>query len=412
MSSSEIVWPTTRDENWRYTSLKKFLKTEYHPVVAKSYADDLELPSEVQKLLSTDESVVVFYNGQLVQHLCSNLKNIKFMNAREALKDPSLKLSEDVKQKLISTAHHKLKPFSVLNEKMTEDTYLLQIDSKAATKAHFIYLYGNIHNQKTEAFVSYYKTLVLLKENAQAEVIESHFAVNNIQFHVNGSNDYILSPNSQLTHIKQSWLGDYAVGIFESYFEIQKDSVLKSLNSTVGGALVRNEISAHMLGENAQAQLDGIYLGRESDHIDNSTLLHHHVGNTKSDQLYKGILSGHSRAVFNGQLVIALDAQKSDAAQLNQTLLTSDHAEMDTKPQLEVYADDVKAAHGASIGRLSEDEIFYLQSRAIPRAKAFEMLAKGYVTEVLSRLNNKNLAAKALPLIERAMPSLLQEEIQ
>jgi Fe-S cluster assembly protein SufD len=411
MSSSEIVWPTQRDENWRYTSLKTFLKTAYHPLSGPSYSDDLKIPKDIKNLLSPDESVVVFYNGQLVERLCEKLNAVQFMSSREALK--TLALTEDVKEKLVSSAHHTLQPFSALNEKMTAEPYLLKLAANdKAHKIHFVYLYGNLHNQKTEPFVSYYKNLVLLDPGAQAEVVESHFAVNNIQFHVNGATDYLLGANSQLTHVKQSWLGDYAVGVYESYFELKKDSRLKTLNSTITGALVRNEIAAHMIEEGCEAQIDGIYLGREKDHIDNSTLLYHHVGHTKSDQLYKGILSGNSRAVFNGKLIIALDAQKSDAAQLNQTLLVSDYAEMDTKPALEVYADDVKAAHGASIGRLSDDEMFYLQSRAISKEKAFEMLAKGFVAEVLTRLDNPTLATKARSLIERAMPSLLDQGAQ
>lgn len=393
MTSSEIIWPTQKDENWRYTSLKKFLKTEYRPLTERSFSDAFELPKEVSTLVDSSAHLIVFYNGQWVSHLSALGEEVSV-----------------VEKATLKARAQKLGAFSVLNDRMTPSPYEVKIKKDA--RLQFLYLYGNLSGGETQPFVVYLRKSLKVEPKVSVEVLETHIALNNIQFHINSVTDSELGEHSQLESVLQTWLGDHAVAVFEGVSHLVTNSKLRTLAATIGGALVRHQQSVDLSGLGAEVQLDGVYLGYGDHHIDNSTAIRHLVGSTKSDQLYKGILNGRARAVFNGRLNILQDAQKSDAAQLNQTLVLSDFAEMDTKPQLEVDADDVKAAHGASVGRMSEDEMFYLQSRAISKEVAAQMLAKSFIGEVVERLSSGFLKEAVGSLLTKGLENTLKEEPQ
>lgn len=395
MSSSEIVWPTSRDEEWRYTSLKPFLKTEYRPLTSLTHSPDLVLPNELSAHLADDESVFVFYNGCFVEHLSRNLHDL------------NLTETSDAKLNWLGVS-----PFTELNLKMATKTRQIQFSELKKQKISLIYLYGNLYKQTTQPFVVYSRTKLKIPQGVRVELYEGHYAINNIQFHVNSISEVELAVEAELKHARQSWLGDHAVLIHQQRYVLAKQAMLSSLNSAVGSLISKTNIAVRLEGHGASARLDGVYLVSQDQHVENSTFIHHVVGETKSEQVFKGLLSGDSKASYTGRLVIEKDAQKSDASQLNQTLLLSDGAEMNTRPQLEVYADDVKAAHGASLGQLREDELFYLQSRAINKDKAFEMLAKGYVCDVLSRIDSKALEDRAQDLINRSLPLLMRDWVK
>ena len=172
---------------------------------------------------------------------------------------------------------------------------------------------------------------------------------------------------------------------------VQKDSTFNSLTMTLGGKVVRHHLYADILGENATANVHGLFLVDHEQHCDTFSQIKHLVPRTYSSQIYKGTLSGESRGAFTGKLFIDRDAQEVDANQLSKNLLLSPKAHIDTRPQLEVYADDVKAAHGATVGQIGEEEIFYLQSRGIPAEEAFKMLCHGFAMDVIELINDSKL---------------------
>jgi len=169
---------------------------------------------------------------------------------------------------------------------------------------------------------------------------------------------------------------------------------------STGGGLARNRITAHLLGEAAHCTLDGAYAGRNRQHLDHTSKIVHAVADTTSRQVYKGVLDDQSRGVFQGHIVVAEDAQRTDGHQLNRALMLSDKAEIDSKPMLEIYADDVKCSHGATAGDLDETQLFYLQSRGIPKAEARRLLVEAFLAETIDAIPFEPARAAALALVQ------------
>jgi Fe-S cluster assembly protein SufD len=204
--------------------------------------------------------------------------------------------------------------------------------------------------------------------------------------------------NNTLTQLKLGPLGDcgyYRVLSSPGSFHtgavtavLDKGSRLETVSLTAGARLARINVNVHFKAPDAECFLDGLYLTRGNEHVDHHTTVDHEVGHCRSHQLYKGILSDQSRAVFNGKVFIRKDAQSTEAYQTNKNLLLSREAEVDTKPQLEIDANDVKASHGAAIGSINPAELFYLQSRCISKADAMAMLCRGFADDVVMRVTD------------------------
>ena len=174
---------------------------------------------------------------------------------------------------------------------------------------------------------------------------------------------------------------------------------------SVGAAICRYDINIHLCGSEASVTLNGLYLGSGRQHVDFHTRIHHSVPNCRSEQLYKGILGGSARGVFNGQVHVHPQAQKSDAQQANHNLLLSRNAEIDTKPQLEILADDVKCSHGTTVGQLDAGMLFYLRSRGVPEAQARGLLTFGFAHDLVERISSTNLAERMEHLLVEVLPN-------
>jgi Fe-S cluster assembly protein SufD len=192
--------------------------------------------------------------------------------------------------------------------------------------------------------------------------------------------------------------------IGQTHYDIAADARLMQTLATLAGALVRNEIRAVMQGNGIEAAFNGMYFVRERQHVDNNILVDHAAPGSISDQFYKGILDGQSRAVFAGKIVVRRDAQKTNAYQANNNLLLSPDAEIDTKPELEIFADDVKCSHGATAGELDERELFYLRSRGLDPATARSVLTFAFAGAVLERFTNPAIAQQAKAALLRGLP--------
>jgi Fe-S cluster assembly protein SufD len=183
----------------------------------------------------------------------------------------------------------------------------------------------------------------------------------------------------------------------------QANSHFDSQSLSLGGKLVRSDTRITLLGAQANSTLNGIYAPNEGQHIDHHTTVHHAVGHCTSQQDYKGILQGQSRAVFNGKVIVAKDAQKTDAKQHNKNLLLSANAEIDTKPQLEIFADDVLCSHGTTVGQLDEEALFYLATRGIDRQEASSYLIHAFADENLRLIPHKSLAEWMTALLNQQL---------
>jgi Fe-S cluster assembly protein SufD len=179
-----------------------------------------------------------------------------------------------------------------------------------------------------------------------------------------------------------------------------RDSHLTTHTLTVGGGLVRNQLTSRLLEEGASVRLQGLFASTGSQHVDNQTLVEHAAPHCSSRQLYKGVLGGRSRGVFRGRVVVSPGAQKTDAEQSSRNLLLTDHAEIDTKPQLEIYADDVKCSHGSSIGQLDTEALFYLRARGLAEKRARALLTEGFVREIVAGLPGPDLVARGSSYVD------------
>ena len=216
-----------------------------------------------------------------------------------------------------------------------------------------------------------------------------------------------VGPNASVELVLVQRESDAAFHVSLLRARVERDARFESHSVTLGGALVRNDLEIALVGEGADCTLRGLFAGNGSQRLDNHTLVDHAVPLGTSRELYKGILGGKSRGVFRGRVLVRPNAQKTDASQSNPNLLVSNTAEIDTKPQLEIYADDVKCNHGATIGQLDADALFYLRSRGIDERAAREVLTRGFAGEILAGLPVGELEA---PLTELLLRRLAGEE--
>jgi Fe-S cluster assembly protein SufD len=229
--------------------------------------------------------------------------------------------------------------------------------------------------------------LIILSENSQATVIESYIGLNDSDYFNNTVTEVCMKQNAHLQHykIQQESMQAYHIGSLK--ITQAKDSRVESHSISLGGALVRNDIHSLLEAEGAGIRMNGLYMATGKQHVDNHTRVDHMRPHTSSHEIYRGVLNDHARGVFNGKVVVHKDAQKTDAVQSNANLLLSDNAEVDTKPELEIYADDVKCAHGATVGQLDQDMLFYLRSRSIDENTAKSLLTFAFADEVIRRIN-------------------------
>lgn len=280
----------------------------------------------------------------------------------------------------------------------------ISVPAGRTERLHFLFLHGSGENSETPVFQ------VTVGEGARVALTETHVAIDDGSFEHKTRSRIVVQKGAQLEHQRLSRLK--GAGRLESSAEVKayRDSQVTLTQLALGGGQVTNHTSAELLESGASAALLGLNLSKGKQHINNTTFVHHRVGHTQSRQLYKNVLAGDSRIDFNGRLLIDEDAQKSDASQFNHNLMLGEFAEANTTPQLEVFADDVKAAHGATVGQLDQDQIFYLMSRGLSRAQSVHFLAEGFLQDIVERMPEEQ-RAKGRALLSGAFHEFLEAEL-
>jgi len=247
------------------------------------------------------------------------------------------------------------------------------------------------------------RALVLADANSQVSVVESHAGEGDTPYLNNTLTEIVVADGAVVDHyaiVREAEAGFRIGGLFA---RLGRASNFSSHAITLSGAIVRHEANVVLDGEGAVCTLNGLYLGNGQPLVDNQTTMDHAKPHCDSYELYKGILSGRSRAVFNGKIIVRLDAQKTDAKQSNKALLLSEDAQVTTKPQLEIFADDVKCTHGATVGQLDAESLFYLRSRALSEAQARQLLIHAFAAELLSHIK--------IDAVRRQLDTLLTERL-
>ncbi|MBL8061344.1 MAG: Fe-S cluster assembly protein SufD [Chthonomonas sp.] len=381
--------PTYRDEEYKYTPLTALAETNWVSA-PKSTLDATGWLDEF--LPSVEQHRIVFVNGHYDEGLSSH-SGIEFLQlcSDQPKELGSLACAEPTEFRVAAHLGRLEKPAmpltAAINTVSFADGACVRISSKVEKPIHIIYA-----STGTSVAVAP-RTLIIAEPGAEATIIETYLSDGETL--VLPVTEVIVHSNAKLEHIRLCNESLQARHLSLTEVRQERDSTYQSYNVVFGGALVRNDINLFIAGSNAHTRFDGVVAIDGDQHVDNHTRLDHAEPHCESFEIYKHLLGGKSRAVFNGKIFVHQDAQKTDAKQTNMTLLLSPTAQVDTKPQLEIFADDVKCTHGATIGQLRKDALFYLRSRGIDEATARGLLVYAFAAEVMELIENEQLC-KAL----------------
>jgi len=396
----ELDFPTRRDEDWKYTSVAPMLKQPYQegrPVAI----DAKDLEGVVYPELNALQ--LVFTNGVLdprhsdLDELPEGLHILPVSQAMEA--DDTRRWIEAQVEQEGGTGKNTFLP---LNRAFAGQGLLLRAERHAAIErpVHLIYLSA----PGADPHFAHPQLFVQAKTGSRLTLIESYRALEpDSSYFTNAAAWIEVAANARVDHYRLQRESRAAYQINNILVRQDRDSTYSSYVADLGGKLVRNNLSTTLLNSNTQTNYYGIYLANGKQHIDNQTFIDHAVPHCQSNELYKGILTDGARGVFNGKVMVRQDAQKTNAFQQNSSLVLSPRAVMDTKPQLEIYADDVRCSHGATIGQLDEAAVFYLRSRGIPGRQARNLLQQAFLREVVHFMALEPVAARVRALIEEKL---------
>jgi Fe-S cluster assembly protein SufD len=398
--------PTTRQEEWRYTSLKELAKTPFTLAGAEPGAvTRADVEGAAFPVFAC--SLYVFVDGRYEPRLSAlgagadvHVESL----AEVAANKPGL-LRENLGQ-LVSPKEH---PFAALNDAFLEDGAVLRVPRGAdvVEPLHVVFL----STGGAPARATHPRVLVVAEAGSRVRLIQDHVSVGGGTGFSNTVSEVFVGANASVDLVLLQRKASDAFQLSNLAARIQRDGRFTSHTLTLGGRLVRNDLAVTLVDEGADATLNGLFVGAGAQVIDNHTLVDHAMPRGASRQLYKGILGDKSRGVFRGRVRVRPDAQKTDARQSNPNLLLARGAEIDTKPQLEIHADDVKCSHGSTVGQLEEDALFYLRSRGIDLALARDLLTFGFAREILTALPVPALAeGLEEPLLARLAEATGREE--
>ncbi|WP_255487073.1 Fe-S cluster assembly protein SufD [Oceanospirillum sediminis] len=366
--------PHARLENWKYTDVKALAKRDFR---LPKKVDAAELVAE--KSLGVQGLRLVFVDG-LFSPEQSDLGELpKGVNVL-----PLADNANAAKTVLGQVAAANFSGFTALNLASWQDGVLIDLANNAVLEQP-VYLQF-VSTAQDNAVLIQPRILIKAGVHAQATVIEHYSGAEEAASFSNVVTEVDLADGARITHYKLQQESTKQYHVASLHVQQQRDSRFTSHNICLGGKLARQDIQVELNAEGAEVYLDGLYLGNGRQHLDNHTLVNHNAPHTNSNEDYKGILNDRSRGVFNGSAVVHRNAQKIEAHQSNANLLLSDKAEIDTKPELEIYADDVKCSHGSTTGQLDESALFALRSRGIDEAMARGLLTLAFANEVIDRI--------------------------
>jgi Fe-S cluster assembly protein SufD len=381
-------FPTTRDEEWRFTPIS--------PIPETAFVAGAPLPVRAEDLagLTWGDAVaaeLVFVNGVFVPALSrvSDLpKGLDVGSMREIWAAHPDALS----QVLGTLAGVDGAAFTALNTALFEDGAVVRVRKGAIVEAPVHLLFYSSAPGAPGA--THPRVLVAAEEHSESRVIETFAGPDGQVYLTNAVSEFIVEDRAVVEHSRVQLESTSAFHIGRQQVRTGRESVFVSHNLVLGGGLVRNDIGAVLGGEGGDTTLNGLYVGDGSQLLDTHTTIDHALPHNGSHELYKGILAGKARGVFNGKIVVRQDAQKTDAKQTNKALLLSADAQVNTKPQLEIFADDVKCTHGATVGQLDPEMLFYLRARGIGVDEARGLLIRAFAGDVAARVKFAPLRAR------------------
>ncbi len=396
----DLGFPTTRLEAWRYTDVRPIASVPFElpstdPAgVSREALEPLALPIFACSLF-------VFVDGRFAPQLSASraLAGDVRVESLAELRRGSPERLEPFLARLVETKQH---PFAALNTAFLDDGAVLIVPPGVQLERpmHVVFLTSG-----EPGGVCHPRVLVVAGANSRFRLIQDHVSLADTQGFTNAVTEVFVAPGAAGELVLLQRENAHQLHTSNLSVRLERDARLTTHTVTLGGALVRNDLAVEFAGEGADCTANGLFVGGDQQLIDNHTLVDHAVPLGTSRELYKGILSGSAKGVFRGRVIVRPDAQRTNAQQSNPNLLLSDAAEINTKPQLEIHADDVKCCHGSAIGRLDEDALFYLRTRGIGELRAREMLSRGFASEVTRAISIEPLSREIDRLVAEKLDS-------
>ncbi|MFQ5994431.1 MAG: Fe-S cluster assembly protein SufD [Acidiferrobacterales bacterium] len=396
----EQGFPTTRDEEWKYTNVASIQHGVFTPTGPSR--GGIRAVAQIDRFLFADMVChrLVFVDGYYradLSLLGELPPGVVIASLASVIEDAPDKLEPYLGRYAPTDKHG----FAALNTAFLVDGVYVCISKNTVVPdpIHVLFL----STEESGSVLAQPRNLVIGEEGSQAVVIENYASLAEARYFTNTITEVVVGKNAQIEHYKLGQESPDAFHIGGLYVQQQSGSRLISQNLTLNGRLVRNNIEVDFVAAGGECVLNGLYVATGRQHIDNHTRIDHAQPGCISREFYRGVLDGRARAVFNGRIVVHQDAQHTDAQQENKNLLLSRDVEVDTKPQLEIFADDVKCAHGATVGQLDSDALYYLRSRGMDEQTARSVLTYAFAHDVLDRID----IAAVRAYIERALTTQL-----
>lgn len=374
----DVIWPTRKTEHWKYTSLASLQKNTIQSInhsaqLSSNWKSDVEF-------IAVDAIRLVFVNGVFDAASSSELPDyiVRFSQANASQQ----KIIEQHLGKIVEGKQH---VFATLNNAWLDDGLLIHVQrNQRLDKPVYVV---QVSTESEQSISVNQRLLVLLEDSAQAELIE-HFVSTNEQqtSFVNTVTEVVVGDNAQLQHYRLNLEEENIQHIGAVHVNLLRNARMRGFTLALGSKLKRIDYQINHRGQGAELDLQGVYLPRNSQMVDYHSNVQHWVPHCTTSEVFRGIIADSAQAIFNGRIYIHPDAQKTLAELSNKNLLTSNKAEVNTKPELEIYADDVKCAHGATVSQLNATALYYLQSRGISRAEAEVMMSFGFINELLQQI--------------------------
>ncbi|MDQ3193053.1 MAG: Fe-S cluster assembly protein SufD [Bacteroidota bacterium] len=385
-----LDFPTLRNEDWKYTKVTGIIKNEF-----QSQSTDLKIDIKPFLLEGAEENTLVFVNGYFRKDLSVIASSEKLIV--ENIADAALKHKELFNTYFARFANFKENIFTALNTAFYTGGTFIHIADKAVIEKPIHIL----HLNKGDNVISQPRNLFVSGKSSQAKIICTYETLDSNLAFTNVITEVFLKENAHLSidKLQNENIETSHISTEQVYQEADSNFTINTI--TMNGALVRNNLNIVVDAENCESNLNGLYLPEGKQHVDNHTLVDHRKPHCQSNELYKGVMNGQSTAVFNGKVFVRQDAQKTNAFQSNKNILLSDDATINSKPELEIYADDVKCSHGSTTGQMDEESVFYLRSRGIGKENAVNLLMNAFVSDVINKIKTESFKQKVEQLLEQ-----------
>jgi Fe-S cluster assembly protein SufD len=400
-----LGFPTTREEEWRFTSVAPIARRTFTlPTLVPPHDASADVPP--LRLPGSLAAELVFVNGTYVAALSrhgalpegSSVNNLGSVLAARG---------DEVEPHLARIAPFERHPFVALNTAFLDDGARIHLPAGTIVQQPIHLLFITTNSKAGDSLMVHPRVLISLGENSQASIVETYAGPAGVPYFTNAVTEVALGENALLDHYKLQYEGSDASHVGAIHVHAQRSATYASHSISLGGALTRNDVMVSLNGEGVHCTLNGLYTADGQRLVDNHTTIDHAWPHCGSREIYKGILADRARGVFNGKIIVRPDAQRTDAKQTNRALLLSENAQINTKPQLEIFANDVKCTHGAAVGQLDDEALFYLRSRGLSDLAARHLLIHAFAGDVLSRLAIEPVRAEIETRLQRQLAQAL-----